>query len=80
MSEINLWNDACKKSWNKARPFDAPGNAYEDNRVYDKAIEAYRKAIKLNVSDILQLNENWRLVLWLGYTLTLSKLNGISKY
>lgn len=31
MSEINLWNDACKKSWNKARPFDALGNAYEDN-------------------------------------------------
>jgi tetratricopeptide (TPR) repeat protein len=46
MSEINLWSDVCKKSWNKARPFDALGNAYEDNKMYDKAIEAYREAIK----------------------------------
>ena len=46
MSEINLWSDVCKKSWNKARPFDALGNAYEDNKMYDKAIEAYREAIR----------------------------------
>jgi len=40
--------DTCKKSKNKARSFDALGNAYEENGIYDKAIKAYRRAMMCN--------------------------------
>ena len=56
ISELSLWSDTCKKTWNKARVFDALGNAYEGNGMYDEAVGAYRKSISLDPRYIKPFN------------------------
>ena len=56
VSELRLWGDTGKKTWNKARVFDALGNAYEEGGMYAKAVELYRTSIRLNPRYIEPIN------------------------
>jgi protein O-mannosyl-transferase len=46
--EIGLWTDCVKKSPNKARPYADLAVAYFNAGVYDKSLEATRKAIQID--------------------------------
>jgi tetratricopeptide (TPR) repeat protein len=49
-SEVSLWEDVIKKSPGKARGYNGLGLAYFNRGRYDKAIEAFARAIALHPS------------------------------
>ncbi|MBU0606132.1 MAG: tetratricopeptide repeat protein [Candidatus Omnitrophica bacterium] len=47
-NEFTLWDDAVRKSPNKARPLNNRGKVYQDKGDIDQALSDYNKAIELN--------------------------------
>jgi protein O-mannosyl-transferase len=47
-SDVTLWQDAVRKSPNKARPHNNLGSAYFNLKQYDQALAEYDKAIQYN--------------------------------
>jgi len=50
-NNIRLWEDTVSKSPAKARPYYNLGKAFEDKGLYDKALEQFYIALKLNPDD-----------------------------